>query len=209
MVGAGAAGTAAAWSLSRHPERFQVEVHGRSHEGSFVSRSSKVWEKEATAGGVATSFDLPDGRFINDGVQGGSPAYRNTLMLLKAHALATAPVKFTVSFGQGDVCWGNTFESDVTRRLESDVRRFGKVLSWVSRFEPLFLFIPIKLLLKVLSFSAEFRNLMVRSNAVYNIVRALSLSLYLSDHYKLPRSFPSLHCSSELAIRHQTSPLPS
>lgn len=121
-----------------------------------------MWEKEAAAGGVATSFDLPDGRFINDGVQGGSPAYRNTAMLLKEHGLGTAPVKFTVSFGQGDACWGNTFESDVTRRLESDVRRFGAVLRWVSRFEPLFVFVPIHLLLKVLNFSAEFRNLMVR-----------------------------------------------
>lgn len=122
----------------------------------------QVWEKDASAGGVATSFDLPDGRFINDGVQGGSPAYRNTAMLLKEHGLATAPVKFTVSFGQGESCWGNTFESDVTRRLASDVRRFGAVLRWVSRFEPLFVFVPINLLLKVLNFSAEFRNLMVR-----------------------------------------------
>lgn len=132
----------------------------------------QVWEKAASAGGVATSFDLSDGRFINDGVQGGSPAYRNTAMLLKEHGLATAPVKFTVSFGQGESCWGNTFESDVTRRLASDVRRFGSVLQWVSRFEPFFVFVPINLLLKVLNFSAEFRNLMVRRRSSVDIRRA-------------------------------------
>jgi hypothetical protein len=35
-------------------------------------------------GGVATSYKIDkDGLFINDGVQGGAPSYRNTLLLHK------------------------------------------------------------------------------------------------------------------------------
>lgn len=42
IVGAGAAGTAAAYSLGKEPEKFQVEV----------------WEKKAQTGGVATSENI-------------------------------------------------------------------------------------------------------------------------------------------------------
>ena len=42
VIGAGAAGMSAAWSLSRHPNRFEVEV----------------WEAASVPGGVATSIAL-------------------------------------------------------------------------------------------------------------------------------------------------------
>jgi predicted NAD/FAD-binding protein len=55
VVGGGAAGVAAAWSLSRHPERFAVSL----------------WEAAPQLGGVATTerVTLPDGTTvaINDG----------------------------------------------------------------------------------------------------------------------------------------------
>jgi predicted NAD/FAD-binding protein len=68
VVGAGAAGSSCAWLLSKHEDLFEIEV----------------WEKEGVAGGVATSVEINHpGRFINDGVQGGSFSYRNTLLLHK------------------------------------------------------------------------------------------------------------------------------
>ncbi len=54
--------------LSKHPEKFEVHL----------------WEKCEKFGGVATSHIIDDqGLYINDGVQGGAPSYRNTLLLHK------------------------------------------------------------------------------------------------------------------------------
>lgn len=51
VVGSGAAGTAAAFSLSRCPEKFDVQV----------------WEKASVPGGVACSSEIKGGVVINDG----------------------------------------------------------------------------------------------------------------------------------------------
>ncbi len=68
ILGAGAAGCACAWLLSKHPDKFNVEL----------------WEKSEVAGGVATSYQIDEnGLYINDGVQGGATSYRNTLLLHK------------------------------------------------------------------------------------------------------------------------------
>lgn len=53
VVGAGAAGLACAWSLSEHPDQFEVHVY----------------EAAGVAGGVSTSEDVGGGLWINDGVQ--------------------------------------------------------------------------------------------------------------------------------------------
>ena len=61
----------AAYALSRHPERYQVTV----------------FDKEEVAGGMATSIDIDPSKFgasyINDGVQGCSPAFANTIRMFK------------------------------------------------------------------------------------------------------------------------------
>lgn len=79
VIGSGAAGTAAAWSLSRFPEKFAVQV----------------WEKSAVPGGVAltSELNLASGKtvFINEGVQGGAPSYRN-LLLLHTRCLDWKPI---------------------------------------------------------------------------------------------------------------------
>ncbi len=68
VVGAGAAGSSCAWLLSKHQDLFEVDL----------------WDKESVAGGVATAVEINEsGLFINDGVQGGSFSYRNTLLLHK------------------------------------------------------------------------------------------------------------------------------
>lgn len=51
VVGSGAAGTAAAYSLSRCPDKFDVQV----------------WEKAQVPGGVATTSEIKGGLVINDG----------------------------------------------------------------------------------------------------------------------------------------------
>lgn len=71
IVGAGASGMAAAYALSRHPDRFQVTVY----------------DKQNVAGGMATSLEIDanayGASYINDGVQGCSPVFANTLRMFR------------------------------------------------------------------------------------------------------------------------------
>jgi protoporphyrinogen oxidase len=71
IVGAGAAGLSAAYALSKHPDKFTVTV----------------FEKEPVTGGMASSIDIDSAQcgasYINDGVQGCSPAFANTLRIFR------------------------------------------------------------------------------------------------------------------------------
>ena len=60
----------AAYALSQHPDRYEVTVY----------------DKESVAGGMATSIDIDSkygASYINDGVQGCSPAFANTIRMSK------------------------------------------------------------------------------------------------------------------------------
>lgn len=61
----------AAFALSRHPDKYEVVV----------------FDKEPVAGGMATSIPIdPDkygASYINDGVQGCSPAFANTMRMFR------------------------------------------------------------------------------------------------------------------------------
>jgi len=148
VVGSGAAGTATAWALARDT-RFSVDV----------------WEAEPQAGGVATS-EVIDGErgsaaWLNDGVQGGSPTYRNTLWLHEQVGIAPRPVDFRVSFGKDETAWNNTTSTPLVERLRDDIRRFGELLEWIDRLEPLSALLPIGLVLKAGRFSRDFRDHML------------------------------------------------
>ncbi len=142
IVGAGAAGSACAWSLAQHPHKFSVVV----------------FDANPRAGGVAYSVALPDGRVINEGVQGGAPSYRNTLQLLSRLGLEVRPVNMTVSFGRDEHHWSNTADSPLLQRLRDDIARFARVLRLISRLEPLSIAVPIRALLRLCCFSAAFTD---------------------------------------------------
>lgn len=145
VVGAGASGMAAAWSLARFPENYDVTVIEPSSE----------------CGGVACTLDY-EGARINYGVQGGSPAaHSNTVELMKVFGFEVGPTKLDVSFGAGEYNWKNYESKPLQQRLASETRRFGTVLKWVSRLEFVTIFVSIDFLLRVLRFSADFRHRMV------------------------------------------------
>lgn len=135
--------------MGRHPDKFDVEI----------------WEKGQVPGGVASSFKIDhEGQYINDGVQGGAPSYRNTLLLHKENGFEPSSVHMKISFGKGATAWNNQgekYETELVRRLRPEIARFGNVLKWVKRFEFVFIFVPISKLLKLMRFSEEFRNYMV------------------------------------------------
>ena len=140
------AGMAAAWSLSRHPDRFEVEV----------------WEALPDTGGVASTCTVSGGDEINDQVQGGAPSYRNNLLLLEQAGIATHTVNFKIAFGKGNNAWSNHgIPSDLVQRLQPEIEKFGRVLRWVHRLEVIFVFVPIDSVLKWWGFSDDFRTRMV------------------------------------------------
>lgn len=71
IVGAGAAGLSAAYALSKHPDKFIVTI----------------FEKEPVTGGMASSMNIDPklygASYINDGVQGCSPTFANTLRIFR------------------------------------------------------------------------------------------------------------------------------
>ena len=90
IIGSGASGSACAWLLGKHKDKFDVEiwektnVPGKGCCSHFKKRFVLYLMMNFFKGGVATSFNVDKyGTFINDGVQGGSYSYRNTLLLHK------------------------------------------------------------------------------------------------------------------------------
>lgn len=191
IIGAGAAGMAAAWSLSRYPERYELEI----------------WEKEKCAGGMATSEHIPAASsFINDGVQGGPYSYRNTLALHKKLGFEPKPVTMKISFGKGATNWTNYSASNLTKRLRGDIRKFGTILKWISRFEPVFAFLPIHKVLKWFRFSDDFVNLMVlplvalffgTGNQTPHVSAALIARVFLDPDLKIFDYDPELLLSQQ------------
>jgi predicted NAD/FAD-binding protein len=148
IVGGGAAGMACAWSLSRHPDMFEVTV----------------LESLSAVGGVASTCEVGDAcDAINDQVQGGAPSYRNNMLFFKEAAGATVKeVEFKIAFGRGEHAWKNYGDpSPMVLRLQKEIERFGKVLKTVFRFEFFFVFVPIHRLLSWYGFSKEFQERMV------------------------------------------------
>ena len=80
---------------------------------------------------------------INDQVQGGAPSYRHNLLLLEKFGFKPTPVMMRIAFGSGDDQWTNHSPSTLTSSLEKEIERFGRVLKWISFFEPIFVFLPI------------------------------------------------------------------
>lgn len=153
--GTGAAGMAAIWSLSRFPDHFQVEAWDHMPQPRGVATSEPIKSKQK---------DSPSDAWINNGVQAVASTYRNALLMMGEFGFRGSPFHIMLSFGKGDNHWAN-YEahppSTLVHQLQPDITRFGCVLRWINRLEPLFVFVPIRLVLRVLGFSDEFRNRMV------------------------------------------------
>ena len=55
-------------------------------------------------GGVAATSDIEQrGTYVNYGVQGGTPTYRNTVNLISEYGFETHPVHMMISFGKGKI----------------------------------------------------------------------------------------------------------
>ncbi|KAF8321731.1 FAD/NAD-P-binding domain-containing protein [Clavulina sp. PMI_390] len=149
VIGSGAAGSSCAYALSKHPERYEVTV----------------FDKENVPGGMATSLPIDADKYgasyINDGVQGCSPQFSNTLKMFELLGYKPIEVGMQISFGKGENFWSNVFPSSLTRKFEKDIAKFGRVLKTIKRLEVLFAFIPVHVMLKMFRFDPEFGDRMV------------------------------------------------
>ncbi|CAO1613803.1 unnamed protein product [Parajaminaea phylloscopi] len=152
IVGAGCAGLSTAYSLSLSPDKFVATLY----------------EKSVSVGGSATSYQLPDpdyygADYINDGVQGASPVFYNTFkMFEEVLGFKATEVGLQISFGKGkESFWSNVFPSELVDKFQDDIKKFGKTLHTIKRFEPFFAMIPVDRMLKMFSFSPDFGERMV------------------------------------------------
>lgn len=149
IIGAGAAGMSCAYALSRHPDKFEITV----------------FDKESEPGGMATSIPIDADRYgasyINDGVQGCSPAFANTIKMFKLLGYECSEVGMQISFGTESTFWSNVFPSPLIRQFQTDIKKFGKALKTIKRLELIFAFIPIRNMLKIFRFNPDFGDRMV------------------------------------------------
>lgn len=192
VIGAGAAGSAAAWSLSRS---------GGGDNGDVCARAPlrvHVWESAPQAGGVATSIDdHPSYPWFNDGVQGGAPTYRNSILFHRRFGFEPRPLHLAINFGKGATWWNNygvELETELVRRLRPEIRRFGRLIRHVDRFAAVYALVPISKLLRWRGYSDDFTNLMVlpltalflgTGNQTAQVPAAVVARVFLDDEMRL------------------------
>lgn len=137
-------------TLANHPEKFSVTV----------------LEKMPYCGGQATSISLDGDKYgttwMNDGVQGGSPAFKHTHNFFRKYGHDWHEVKLQVAFGKGkESFWTNVFPSQLVDQYQKDIRKFGKVLSVIKYTMPVLGLVPIRIMLRTFMFSKDFGDKMV------------------------------------------------
>ncbi|KAL4922663.1 hypothetical protein BDW62DRAFT_196669 [Aspergillus aurantiobrunneus] len=150
VIGAGAAGMSCAATLAKHRDKFSITLI----------------DSAAQTGGQATSLDLDAAKYgaswFNDGVQGGSDIFKHTFKFFHEYGFAPHEVKLQVSFGKGaDSFFTNVFPSPLVDRFGSEIRKLRWVLKCIKFGLPVLGLVPVKVILRVFRFSAEFGNRML------------------------------------------------
>lgn len=140
IIGAGCSGMSAAYSLSLSPDRF----------------SCKVYDKQGSVGGSATSYQLPKqdkksgkpypfgAEYINDGVQGASPVFHNTFRMFEdTLGYKATEVGMQISFGKGkESFWSNVFPSELVDQHREDIKKVSLRWAKTPTSPPPFLNLP-------------------------------------------------------------------
>ncbi|MEU7103962.1 FAD-dependent oxidoreductase [Streptomyces stramineus] len=126
VVGAGMAGLGAAWALSRHPERFHVEV----------------FEERARIGGNAATVDMPqrDGTTLpfDMSVTAFIPSvYQNFSALLRHCDITAVPTRFSYAVHYQGGVHAHDFEGSLTRQYRNDLTAFRRMLRTLRAFSAL------------------------------------------------------------------------
>ncbi|GBE81398.1 hypothetical protein SCP_0311270 [Sparassis crispa] len=130
IVGAGATGMSAAYTLSLQPDKYRVTE----------------FDREDATGGMATSIDIDADKagapYINDGIQGCSPVFANSMRMFRMLGFETTKIGMQVSFGKEKDFWSNVFPTALTLQFQADIGKFGHALNMIKPFESLFAMTP-------------------------------------------------------------------
>ena len=114
----------------------------------------------SVVGGQATSISLDASKYgtswMNDGVQGGSPAFKHTFNFFKRYGHEPEGVRLQVAFGQGkDSFWTNCFPSHLVDQFSGDIKKFGKVLKIIKWTMPILGIVPLRFMIRMFFLNKE------------------------------------------------------
>ncbi|PLB33860.1 putative flavin-containing amine oxidasedehydrogenase [Aspergillus candidus] len=183
IIGAGAAGMSCASTLAQHPDKFDVTL----------------FDIATYTGGQATSIDLDSGRYganwMNDGVQGGSGIFHHTFNFFRRYGYEPRAVQLQVAFGKGpESFFTNIFPSPLIDQFSHEIKKLGRMLSWIKRLMPVLGILPLKTTMRLFRFSRDFSNRIVlplialflgTGNQTPNVPSALLERLFDDPNMKL------------------------
>ena len=160
IVGAGAAGMACAFSLSRWPE-YRVTVVDEKPVCGGVATSER-WRRRGNTNqkknGGEEEEEEEEEVWFNDGVQGGAiDTYTNVLRLHRLFGFEPKRVPLNVAFGSGKWRWTNYGPViGATQALQEEIQAFSRLMERVYAWGNIFMLIDICQLLRWLQYSPEF-----------------------------------------------------
>ena len=159
IIGAGVSGLAAAWALSRHPDRFDF----------------RLFEANAHIGGNAITADMPqdDGSSIpfDISVTACIPSvYQHILLIMEEFGIELVDTRFSYSVKYRGGVYAHDFDSDIRRDLRDEIAKFQRLLKRLHRFGALtrsrskflnalnpFNYVSMGTVLNIAGFSADFK----------------------------------------------------
>jgi predicted NAD/FAD-binding protein len=182
IIGGGVAGLGAAWTLHRHPDRFDI----------------RLFEANGAVGGNAITVDMPqdDGQSIpfDISVTACIPTvYHNYVQLLRQHGIKLIDTRFSYSVKCGDEVYAHDFNSDLRKQLQPEIDRFQKLLAFLKVFNRLnksrsglismlnpFNYVSMGALLNAGRFSGDFR---------YKVLKPLFVNFLMATNvFDMPAS---------------------
>ncbi len=117
IVGAGVSGLGTAWALHKHPGAFDF----------------RVFEAQGEVGGNAVTVDMPqdDGGSLpfDISVTACIPSvYHNILAFMQQHGVELIDTRFSYSVEYQGGIYAHDFDSDLSRQLRPEIRKFQKIL---------------------------------------------------------------------------------
>ena len=123
IIGAGISGLGVAWALNKHPDRFDF----------------RLYEANDRIGGNAVTFDMPqaDGTSIpfDISVTACIPrVYHHIVQFMKQHNIELIDTKFSYSVKYHDEIYAHDLDSNIRRKLQPEIVKFQKVLTFLKTF---------------------------------------------------------------------------
>ena len=126
IIGAGAAGLAAAWSLGEQ-KRHEIDVWDRLPQPGGVATSLALKDKGTPGADKTPESDTSSegsSLWINDQVQGATPTYFNLLRFIEQFGVETSVTQLRILFGSGESRDHSNLLGIYQRPATTEIRKF-------------------------------------------------------------------------------------